>query len=178
MLSEKKYPSNLKHVVLPVKGMTCSSCVSRIEKKISGLNGVIKARVNFGAEQVFVDFDSKKIILPDILEATKIIGFEIPINQKYFSVKGMSCASCVSRVENKLCDLYGVLGSQVNLATEEVRIDYISSASESHQFKSALQGIGYTLVSRDGSENVVNNHIEEHESDELTPLFQRFVLFL
>ena len=146
MLSEKKYPSNLKHVVLPVKGMTCSSCVSRIEKKISGLNGVIKARVNFGAEQVFVDFDSKKIILPDILEATKIIGFEIPINQKYFSVKGMSCASCVSRVENKLCDLYGVLGSQVNLATEEVRIDYISSASESHQFKSALQGIGYTLV--------------------------------
>ena len=178
MLSEKKYPSNLKHVVLPVKGMTCSSCVSRIEKKISGLNGVIKARVNFGAEQVFVDFDSKKIILPDILEATKIIGFEIPINQKYFSVKGMSCASCVSRVENKLCDLYGVLGSQVNLATEEVRIDYISSTSEPHQFKSALQGIGYTLVSREGSENLLNNPVEEYDFDELTPLFLRFVFSL
>ena len=82
MLSEKKYPRNLQHVVLPVKGMTCSSCVSRIEKKISGLNGVIKARVNFGAEQVFVDFDSTKIILPDILEATKIIGFDIKIISK------------------------------------------------------------------------------------------------
>ncbi len=178
MLSEKKYPRNLKHVVLPVKGMTCSSCVSRIEKKISGLNGVIKSRVNFSAEQVFVDLDSEKIILPDILEAIKKIGFEVPVNQKSFSVKGMSCASCVSRVENKLCDLYGVLGSQVNLATEIVRIDYISSISEPHQFQSALQGIGYTLVSSDRGENVVNNHNEEHEFDELTPLFRRFFFSL
>ena len=58
------------------------------------------------------------------------------------------------------------------------RRDYISSTSEPHQFKSALQGIGYTLVSRDGSENLLNNPVEEYDFDELTPLFLRFVFSL
>jgi P-type Cu+ transporter len=178
MVANKKLQPNLKHVVLPVRGMTCSSCVSRVEKKIYGLKGVMKVRVNFGAEQLFVDLDPKKIFLTDILEAIKNIGFEIPINQKYFSVKGLSCASCVSRVESKLCEIYGVLGVQVNLATEKVLIDHISSISEFHQFQSALQGTGYTLVSSDGGKNLVDDHIEEDESDPLVPISRRFFLSL
>jgi Cu+-exporting ATPase len=92
--------------------MTCSSCASRIEKKISTLNGVLDARVNFGAEQVFIDLDPKKIFLAEILESIKKIGFQVLVNQKSFPIQGLTCASCVSRVEDELGKISGLLKPQ------------------------------------------------------------------
>ena len=71
MTPEQKKTSNFKRVVLFVRGMTCSSCASRIEKTISGLPGVMQARVNFGSEQMFVDVDPNKIFLVEILQSIK-----------------------------------------------------------------------------------------------------------
>ena len=175
MATEQKKISDFKSVVIAVRGMTCSSCASRIEKKISGLNGVMQARVNFGAEQVFVDLDPKKVFFATILESIKKIGFEVLLNQKSFPIKGLTCASCVSRVEDKLCALYGVLGAQVNLAAERVLINYVQSVSGTHEFQNALRGIGYTLLLDDEDKDQVNDLVEEHDVDELTPLFRRFV---
>ena len=126
MAPEQNKTSNLKRVVLFVRGMTCSSCASRIEKKISGLHGVMQARVNFSSEQMFVDLDPNKIFLAEILQSIKKIGFEVSISQKTFPMKGLTCASCVSRVEDELVGLYGVLDAQVNLATERVLIEHLS----------------------------------------------------
>ena len=151
MTPEQKKTSNFKRVVFFVRGMTCSSCASRIEKTISGLPGVMQARVNFGSEQMFVDVDPNKIFLVEILQSIKKIGFEVLISHKTFPIKGLTCASCVSRVENKLDGLYGVLGAQVNLATNRVSIDYISSVSEVCELQNALRGIGYTLFLGDQS---------------------------
>lgn len=175
MATEQKKISDFKSVVISVRGMTCSSCASRIEKKISGLNGVMQARVNFGAEQVFVDLDPKKVFFATILESIKKIGFEVLLNQKSFPIKGLTCASCVSRVEDKLCALYGVLGAQVNLAAERVLINYVQSVSGTHEFQNALRGIGYTLLLDDEDKDQVNDLVEGHDVDELTPLFRRFV---
>ena len=175
MATEQKKISDFKSVVISVRGMTCSSCASRIEKKISGLNGVMQARVNFGAEQVFIDLDPKKIFLATILESIKKIGFEVLLNQKSFPIKGLTCASCVSRVEDKLGALYGVLGAQVNLAAERVLINYVQSVSGTHEFQNALRGIGYTLLLDDEDKDQANDLVEEHDVDELTPLFRRFV---
>ena len=175
MVSGPNNSSDFRSLVLPIRGMTCSSCASRIEKKISALNGVIEARVNFGAEQVFIDLDPKKIFLAEILESIKKIGFEVLVNQKSFPIQGLTCASCVSRVEDKLCALYGVLGAQVNLAAERVLISYVQSVSGVHEFQNALRGIGYTLLLDDEDKDQVNDLVEEHDVDELTPLFRRFV---
>ena len=78
-------------------------------------------------------------------------------------------------MENKLCALYGVLGAQVNLAAERVLINYIQSVSGAHEFQSALRGIGYTLLLDAGDKDQVNDLVEEHDVDELTPLFRRFI---
>ena len=50
------------HITFPVKGMTCASCATRIEKKVGELEGVDQADVNFAAESVTVDFDSNRCI--------------------------------------------------------------------------------------------------------------------
>ena len=59
---------NIKRLVFPVRGMTCNSCASRIEKKVCSLDGVIEANVNFGTEQVFIDCNPGKISPQEILK--------------------------------------------------------------------------------------------------------------
>ncbi len=163
-----------KSIAFSVLGMTCSSCASRIEKKILGLDGVVASRVNFSTEMVFVDFDPQKIILKEILETVKQIGFDVLITQKNFPIKNLSCSSCVSKVQDILTKNFGVLNAQVNLALESVRIDYISTISEVNEFKNTLQGIGYDLVVNedDGEKKIkLNNEIV----DDSPLIFKRFV---
>ena len=175
MVSGQNDSSNFRSIVLSVRGMTCSSCASRIEKKISTLNGVLDARVNFGAEQLFIDLDPQKIFLTEILETIKKIGFEVLVTQKTYNIEGLTCASCVARVENELTRLYGVLGSQANLATERVMIDYIESISVVNEFQSILRCIGYKLLTSSENNDQSNYLKEKHDVEEFSSLFRRFI---
>ncbi len=90
-----------RQLVLPVEGMSCASCAARIEKKVGELDGVEKASVNFGAASATVDFDPDRVSPESIIQAIENIGFNVPTVKKIFPVEGMTCASCVSRVEKK-----------------------------------------------------------------------------
>ena len=99
---------DLKRLILSVKGMSCASCAARIEKKVGTLNGVGQVDVNFGAERAAIDYDPEKVSLSTVSEAIEKLGFEVPKQRRIFPVEGMTCASCVSRVEKKLFGLPGV----------------------------------------------------------------------
>ena len=82
-----------------------------------------------------------------ISDAIEKIGFKVLKKRESFFIKGMTCASCVSRVEKKLSGLKGILSVQVNLAQEKVLIDQISSISGVKEFQSALSDIDmFTIV--------------------------------
>lgn len=61
-----------------------------------------------------------------------------------FKVKGMTCASCVRRVEKALASVPGVQAARVNLATEEARVD-CEGASEA-SLVGAVEKRGYRLL--------------------------------
>lgn len=61
-----------------------------------------------------------------------------------FRVEGMSCASCVRRVEKALASVPGVEQAQVNLATEEARVEGADVPLET--LAQALEARGYRLV--------------------------------
>ncbi|MBP1625557.1 MAG: copper/silver-translocating P-type ATPase [Holophagaceae bacterium] len=61
-----------------------------------------------------------------------------------FRVEGMSCASCVRRVEKALASAPGVTQAQVNLATEEARVEGTDLTLEA--LAQVLQARGYRLV--------------------------------
>ena len=46
---------------LPIKGISCASCVAKIEKGLSELNGVIDAKVNFATERAAVTLDTNQV---------------------------------------------------------------------------------------------------------------------
>ena len=134
-----------RHIVLPVEGMSCASCAARIEKKVGELDGVSSARVNFGAASARVDFDPDRVSPESIIQAIENIGFNIQTVKKVFPVEGMTCASCVSRVEKKLRSLDGVTDAQVNLASERATVDYLESRVGMREFIDALAQIGYKV---------------------------------
>ena len=139
-------PINKENITLPVKGMSCASCSARIEKKVGELEGVISAHVNFAAEVASIEFDPQKISADQFPMVIEKLGFEVPRLSKTFPVEGMTCASCVSRVEKKLSSLQGVHAVDVNLATEQVLVDYISALVDFESLRSALEEAGYRLL--------------------------------
>jgi P-type Cu+ transporter len=136
---------NNETITLPVKGMSCASCSARIEKKIGELDGVSMAKVNFAAEMATVEFDPENISAEQFPEEIKKLGFEVPLIHETFSIEGMTCASCVSRVEKKLSSLSGVSDVKVNLATEQALIEYLPALIGFDGLKKALSNAGYRL---------------------------------
>ena len=159
-------PINKKNIILPVKGMSCASCSARIEKKVGELEGVISTHVNFAAEVASIEFYSQKISADQFPMVIEKLGFEVPRLSKTFPVEGMTCASCVSRVEKKLSSLQGVHAVDVNLATEQVLVDYISALVDFESLRSALEEAGYRLlpeksVCSSGDEERYLKHLSE-----------------
>lgn len=162
-------------LTLPVKGMSCASCAARIEKKVGAMQGVRLATVNFGAEQASIEFDPIQTSPEKIVETIQKIGFEVSAVKTTFPVEGMSCASCVSRVEKKLNSLEGVVAVQVNLASERATVEYLESRVGLRDFAAALEEVGYhvsTDVQIDGIS--MQEHEEQRHQREYRTLQLKF----
>jgi P-type Cu+ transporter len=139
-------PEITQNITLPVKGMSCASCSARIEKKVGALEGVGSVHVNLAAEVAAIEFDPQKISASQFPKTIKDLGFEVPGAHNSFPIEGMTCASCVSRVEKKLASMDGVHKVDVNLATEQVSVDYIPALVNYEDLRLALEQAGYRLL--------------------------------
>jgi len=63
-------------VVLPVQGMTCASCVARVERALTGTAGVSAASVNLATNRATIEYDPSKVSLPDLKKAVADAGYE------------------------------------------------------------------------------------------------------
>ncbi|MFY0398058.1 heavy metal translocating P-type ATPase [Brevundimonas naejangsanensis] len=129
---------------LPVLGMTCASCVGRVEKAIRAVPGVTQAQVNLAAERAQVSLS------PDgsaaaVAAAIRSAGYEPMQEEVVYPVRGMTCASCVGRVEKALAAVPGVLSASVNLATERATVRFLSGATTFQDLAAAVEQAGYGL---------------------------------
>jgi Cu+-exporting ATPase len=114
----------LRPIDIPVLGMTCASCVGRVEKAIAAVPGVAAASVNLAAERAHVELTSDGQTAA-VIEAIRKVGYE-PLERRIeLTVAGMTCASCVGRVERALRATPGVISAQVNLATERAQVQVL-----------------------------------------------------
>ena len=112
---------------LPVQGMTCASCVGRVERALKKLPGVQEAVVNLATEKASIRFEGAAD-LPAAIAAIEKAGYEVPQSSVELEVEGMTCASCVGRVERALKKVEGVQSASVNLATERAVVTLAGSA--------------------------------------------------
>ncbi|MHA1598478.1 MAG: heavy metal translocating P-type ATPase, partial [Alphaproteobacteria bacterium] len=110
------------HITLPVEGMTCATCASRIEGVLGKLPGIETANVNLAMEVADVTFDADAVASGDIVGAITKAGFKVPSKAYELAITGMTCASCSGRIEKVLGALDGVEAAEVNLATERANV--------------------------------------------------------
>ncbi|MGA0541252.1 heavy metal translocating P-type ATPase [Neotabrizicola sp. VNH66] len=107
-------------ITLPVEGMTCASCVGRVERALKALPGVTGTAANLATERVEVT--GPALDRAQIVRAIEAAGYDVPAPPVELAVEGMTCASCVARVEKALAAVPGVTSAAVNLATERATV--------------------------------------------------------
>lgn len=154
-----------KTIELGVQGMTCASCVGRVERGLKKVEGVEGASVNLATERATVTFDPALTTPQALLDKVKDVGYEPVISELQLGVQGMTCASCVGRVERALNKVEGVLDASVNLATERATVRYLPSSVSPGQLKAAVKASGYeVLESEPGKDRSdLEREAREHE---------------
>ena len=128
--------------VLPIKGMTCAACVAHVEKALAALPGVAQVSVNLATEQAAVQL-AQPLPLRALVQAVDAAGYEVPTTTQRLRIDGMTCASCVSRVEKALGAVPGVLEASVNLASETATVTTLAGVTAGALAR-AVQDAGYS----------------------------------
>lgn len=145
-MNSKSKNESRQTIQIPIKGMTCASCVNRIEKSLAKESSIASSSVNLSTEMATIEAAATvklKTSTNDAYTAIERAGYEIPKEELQFRVSGMTCASCVGRVEKALLAVPGVLKAEVNLATETVRVEWIQGTLGKTELANAVGAAGY-----------------------------------
>lgn len=149
---------------LSIEGMTCASCVGRVEKALKKVDGVEKAEVNLATEKALIHA-SQPLDRALLIKAVQRAGFDVAAIQPIeLSIDGMTCASCVARVEKALKKVSGVEQANVNLATERAWIQPKATVSSQDLIR-AIQKAGYDakLLQHDSNEQHDKKNLEQQQ---------------
>ena len=143
---------------LTVTGMTCASCVARVEKAVAKVPGVTRASVNLATErltfQMSDDADGVDAVKAAVIGAGYGVEEAVEARRVQFSVDGMTCASCTARIEKVVGRLDGVRTVSVNLATGKADVAYDPGQVRLSEIKRVITGAGYTPREVDAGETV------------------------
>jgi len=126
---------------LPISGMTCASCAGRVERALRKVSGAEHVSVNLATEQARVQAPADS--LPALVDAVRDAGYGVPTRAVELQIGGMTCASCVGRVERALGKLAGVEQVSVNLASERAHLEVLQ-ALDDNLLISAVEKAGYS----------------------------------
>ena len=129
---------------ISILGMTCASCVGRVERAIAKVPGVALATVNLATERAEVRYAAAPV-RDAVIAAIRDTGYDVEAATIEVGIDGMTCASCVGRVEKAIAGVPGVLSASVNLATERATIKVLDAGPKiAAAVEAAIRGAGYT----------------------------------
>jgi len=129
-------------IEIGIRGMSCASCVGRVERALAAQPGVASAQVNLATERAQVAFTDR----PDPAATARTIesaGYQPVTESVDIPVLGMSCGSCVSRVEKALTQVPGVLSASVNLTTQKASVAFLPGVIGLADIHKAIRDAGY-----------------------------------
>ncbi|WP_288093282.1 heavy metal translocating P-type ATPase [Thiomonas sp.] len=138
-----KAPAAGQTLRLDVGGMTCASCSARVERALNKLPGVQAASVNLATTQAEVTYDPQAATPQAIADAVSAAGYTPIVAEATLDVEGMTCASCVGRVERALRKQPGVLSATVNLAVNRAQVRYLPAMLDAQALAQAVVDAGY-----------------------------------
>ncbi|MCI5110535.1 MAG: heavy metal translocating P-type ATPase [Marivita sp.] len=153
-----------KEITLPIDGMTCASCVGRVERALAALEGVSEVSVNLAIESARLRVDGPERV-SKIIETVSALGYPPRTAKAEFTVEAMSCASCVGRVDKALAAVPGVIDVNVNLASETATVVYVEGLVTTSDLIEASGAAGYPAkiaTAQSGDDRVARKEQEAH----------------
>lgn len=152
-------------------GITCQVCVNKIEKKVNSLIGVKQAVVNFANMKLSIEYDENIIGVPEIVEAVTKLGYSCEeirdVKEIELNINGITCQSCVNKIEKKVGKLPGVESVAVNLATYKGVVTYDTEKIKLSEIINTIDKLGYEAskaedITPDKQEEAMKKHLK-HE---------------
>lgn len=163
-------------VDLPITGMTCAACANRIEKKLKRQTGVDSCSVNFATSKATINYDPNKTGVADLINTIKDVGYDTAGTNKIEFVVDDSARPSGSGVqlENHLKKVRGVIKANFNLATMQVSVEYLPSASDTKQIRAAVEDFGYKVREVSGTGESAEDSLEHAHAEEYAELKRKF----
>ncbi|QAA93158.1 copper-translocating P-type ATPase [Pollutimonas thiosulfatoxidans] len=153
-------------ISLPIEGMTCASCVGRVEKALSKVEGVDSVTVNLATERANIKA-SGPVDRQVLINTVEAAGYSVPAATIDLAVEGMTCASCVGRVERALKAIPGVVEATVNLATERAQV---RGSTDPNTLVAAIAAAGYAARAIDAGASADDEAANERKDAERAAL--------
>ncbi|XP_034398785.1 copper-transporting ATPase 1 [Cyclopterus lumpus] len=144
---------------IQIGGMTCASCVANIERNLKNESGIYSVLVALMASKAEVRYNPELIDPVKIAECVKELGFTASVMENYegsdgnleLVVRGMTCASCVHKIESSLMKEKGIIYASVALATNKAHIKHDSEIIGPRDVIKLIENLGFeaSLVKRD-----------------------------
>ncbi|HET7459815.1 MAG TPA: heavy metal translocating P-type ATPase [Longimicrobium sp.] len=165
-------------VDLPVTGMTCASCARRVELSLAKAPGVRRAGVNLATSKATVEYDPQTTGVRELIGVVKDTGYGTAGSARAeFVVDDSSRPGGSSQpLEHHLARQRGVTGVDFNLATREVRVDYLAGATDPAALRQAIESFGYAVVDvpAGGTATEAGDSIEAAHAAEYAGLRRKF----
>ncbi len=165
-----------------VSGMHCAACSSRIERVVSSMTGVESASVNLATEQMSCVYDDTAIDENLIVKRVSEIGFGLtPQNSEekeiLFSIQGMHCAACSTRIEKVLGSMDSIHAADVNLASEQATVRFDPSQITIREIREAIGNLGFEAQKAAGGLDDFSSKRAENEL-RLKEMQERLIVLL
>uniref|UniRef100_H3C3M2 Copper-transporting ATPase 2 n=1 Tax=Tetraodon nigroviridis TaxID=99883 RepID=H3C3M2_TETNG len=136
---------------IAVTGMTCASCVGNIERKLRSHGGITAVFVSLMAAKAEVTYDPDSIGAAGVARLIEDLGFGATVMDQAAAnpgllelrLSGMTCASCVHKIESKLRSTPGVMAATVSLATNRAQVRYHPEAVGARDLLAIIQDLGF-----------------------------------
>ncbi|XP_055100762.1 copper-transporting ATPase 2 isoform X11 [Symphalangus syndactylus] len=155
---------------LQIKGMTCASCVSNIERNLQKEAGVLSVLVALMAGKAEVKYDPEVIQPLEIAQFIQDLGFEAAVMEDYagsdgnieLTITGMTCASCVHNIESKLTRTNGITYASVALATSKALVKFDPEIIGPRDIIKIIEEIGFhaSLAQRNPNAHHLDHKME------------------
>ncbi len=163
MTRHEKPAAEAERVVLDIEGMTCASCVGRVERALKAVPGVEGASVNLATERA--EITGPALDREALIRSVETAGYDVRRPPVDLAIEGMTCASCVARVEKALVAVPGVTSAAVNLATERATV---AGTADPAALIAAVEKAGYDARVAAAAGAAMSETAERRAAEEIT----------
>ena len=164
--------SRTQNVTLTVEGMSCASCVGRVEKSLSAIPAVSDVSVNLASETATFRTDDPAAVAQSA-DVLRDLGYPARSSKVTLAIQSMTCASCVGRVDAALAAIAGVTSVSVNLAAETATVEYVEGIVSPADLVEASTAAGYPA---EIAQSDISQTRAERKADEARVLARRTIV--